>query len=393
MPKFGLIDVDLLDNGTRHPNLVLMKIAGYLKKRDYEYNFIFDNDTDINKYDYIYISKVFTFSKEPMFLSKFINQENIFRGGTGYYAEEEDFTLFNRLRSEDMNRLEQDPLLNGFSMAHQMPDYNLYDNYINNKISKGKNKNFFKDYKFFSIGFLTRGCIRKCPFCINKNIDFVYNYSNLNDFINIKRPYIYLWDDNFLAAKNWKELLQQLQDTNKPFQFRQGLDIRLMTHEKAQMLSNSKYFGDFIFAFDQIRDAEIIKKKLEIWKKHTSKSTKLYLFCGYEISDDNSLINDIINLFKRIEILMKYQCLGYVMRHEDYRNHFLNNIYVQIARWCNQPQFYKKMSFKEFIYRNQFWTKTNKKCMSLKTYENFINYFSDYKNELDYYFNLKYENL
>ena len=28
---FGLVDADLLDNGTRHPNLVLMKIAGYFK--------------------------------------------------------------------------------------------------------------------------------------------------------------------------------------------------------------------------------------------------------------------------------------------------------------------------------------------------------------------------
>lgn len=26
----GLCDADLLDNGTRHPNLVLMKIAGFL---------------------------------------------------------------------------------------------------------------------------------------------------------------------------------------------------------------------------------------------------------------------------------------------------------------------------------------------------------------------------
>lgn len=31
MEKIGLIDADLLDNGTRHPNLALMKIAGYYK--------------------------------------------------------------------------------------------------------------------------------------------------------------------------------------------------------------------------------------------------------------------------------------------------------------------------------------------------------------------------
>ena len=44
------------------------------------------------------------------------------------------------------------------------------------------------------------------------------------------------------------------------------------------------------------------------------------------------------------------------MRHEDYHKAPLENIYVQIARWCNQQQFYKKMSFWEYSYRNQtFW--------------------------------------
>ena len=28
----GLIDADLLDNGTRHPNLALLKIAGYHRR-------------------------------------------------------------------------------------------------------------------------------------------------------------------------------------------------------------------------------------------------------------------------------------------------------------------------------------------------------------------------
>jgi hypothetical protein len=28
--KIGLVDADLLCNGTRHPNLVLMKLAGFL---------------------------------------------------------------------------------------------------------------------------------------------------------------------------------------------------------------------------------------------------------------------------------------------------------------------------------------------------------------------------
>ena len=31
--NIGLIDADLLDNGTRHPNLVIMKLSNYFKNR------------------------------------------------------------------------------------------------------------------------------------------------------------------------------------------------------------------------------------------------------------------------------------------------------------------------------------------------------------------------
>ena len=37
MPKtIGIIDADLLDNGTRHPNLALMKISGYQQEQGTE---------------------------------------------------------------------------------------------------------------------------------------------------------------------------------------------------------------------------------------------------------------------------------------------------------------------------------------------------------------------
>ena len=63
------------------------------------------------------------------------------------------------------------------------------------------------------------------------------------------------------------------------------------------------------------------------------------------------------------------------MRHEDYHKYKISNLYIQIARWCNQQQFYKKMSFWEFAYRNQsYWeehTLHNTDRPQLKTYEEF----------------------
>ena len=58
---FGIIDADLLDNGTRHPNLVLLKLAGYFEENNLPYKFIFREEDISNpaQFEYIYTSKVF----------------------------------------------------------------------------------------------------------------------------------------------------------------------------------------------------------------------------------------------------------------------------------------------------------------------------------------------
>jgi hypothetical protein len=103
----------------------------------------------------------------------------------------------------------------------------------------------------------------------------------------------------------------------------------------------------------------LIERALKIWKRNNpKKGTKFYLFCGFKQNADNKgkFYRDIWELFQRIRVLMRYGCVGYVMRHEDYHKAPISNLYVQIARWCNQQQFYKKMSFWEFSYRNQsYW--------------------------------------
>ena len=36
------------------------------------------------------------------------------------------------------------------------------------------------------------------------------------------------------------------------------------------------------------------------------------------------------------------------MRHENYDKSPFRGMYITIARWCNQPNFYKKQSLREF---------------------------------------------
>ena len=126
-------------------------------------------------------------------------------------------------------------------MRTQMPDYHLYDEFIGVMENVKTSSKYYKDYKYYSIGFLTRGCFRRCPFCVNKLERKALPYSKLDDFLDneidettgkLKRPYIYLWDDNFLASPYWDRLLDELIATGRPFQFRQGLDERLLAQNR-----------------------------------------------------------------------------------------------------------------------------------------------------------------
>lgn len=416
----GLVDADLMDNGTRHPNLVLLKIAGFLYDNHIRFELITEDDVNLSRYTHIFLSRVFTFTSLPKFYLKALgtkDEEKFHVGGTGFYATEASVSAYRKKRNEDMIKLETDSFLNqfpnmrggrkkmGIDMARQMPYYHLYDKFVEKKVAEGKKRSYYKDYLEYSIGFLTRGCFRHCPFCVNKLENKILQYSPLECFVDnerteggkLVRPYIYLWDDNFLAAEPeiWRPLLLQLRDTKRYFQFRQGLDERIIAEspygeEIAETLSKCKYHGDYIFAFDNWRDRLKIEKALKIWKYYNKKETKFYLFCGFKLTkgDDKRLYQDVWEIFQRIRILMQYGCLGYIMRHEDYHNHELSNIYVQIARWCNQPGFYKKMSFWEFCYRNQtFWeerTLKRRDVQPLKSYEAFL---EDYKN--GYYDDIK----
>jgi len=102
--NIGIIDADLLDNGTRHPNLALMKISGYMKSIKNKVTLL-TNYYDIEKYDEVYISKVFSFTNIPIDLRKYCN---VITGGTGFKEDGGD-------NLEDY-------------IEHHMPDYEFYCN-------------------------------------------------------------------------------------------------------------------------------------------------------------------------------------------------------------------------------------------------------------------------
>ena len=329
--KVGIIDADLLNSKkNRFPNLACMKISSYYKQGGHDVELLTSYNS-LNQYDKVFISKVFTDTEVP---ENVLTLHNVEYGGTGFY-----FDKAPRLPDE---------------IEHIMPDYHLYDDYVAEAVTtKRMSPNDAKYYTHYSIGFTTRGCIRGCSFCVNQNSRKCELHSPVSEFLDKDRPYIFLLDDNVLACKDWKIIFEELNATGKRFRFHQGMDERLLTDEKCEVIFNSHWIGDFIFAFDNIKDRLIIEEKLKLIRRHTTKIPKFYCFCGY--NHDNPYEynqefwnKDIADLFERIKILMSYKCLPYVMRHEDYEKSPHRGMYITIARWCNQPSFLKKKSFREY---------------------------------------------
>jgi hypothetical protein len=306
-----------------------------------------------------------------------LNLSNIVYGGTGFFYDVAPF-----LPDE---------------IEHHMPDYNLYDDWLRVELEQGGKPLDYQYYTDYSIGYTTRFCFRKCGFCVNKNYNKVEIWSTLKEFVDPDKKYICLLDDNMFGSSQWKEILEGLQNTGKPFQYKQGLDERLLTKEKIEMLfSKSKYKGDYIFAFDNIEDSLLVEEKLKLIRdtyKAKGQTIKLYVFCGFDRNDNYDAEfwkQDIIDIFERIKILMRYNCLPYLMRHLNYEKSPHRGMYINIGRWANQPSFYKKMSLRHYIMVADGKGKEDKMYSSKKYFLDFEEKYPEIAKE---YFDMRFEDL
>mgnify|MGYP000854486366 CR=1 FL=1 len=363
--KIGIVDADLISQIDHNfPNLALMKISGFYKSLGHDTELVIDYQ-EISpsgffgkKYDMIFISMVFTDSHVP---DEILQLDNVKYGGTGFFYDKAP-----RLPDE---------------IEHHFPDYHLYDKWIKNEIRFHQRKpQYFRYYTEYSIGFTTRGCFRQCEFCVNRNEKRVYPHSSLKEFFDPNRKKICLLDDNvFGLPKLWKDIFEELIATNKPFQYKQGLDIRILTDQKAEVLSRSKYDGDHIFAFDNYKDRVIIERKIQVFKKYLNKRPpKFYIFCAFDRDgkwDSDFWEHDIIEIFERLKILMRYKCIPYLMKFERWKTSPFPELYADLTSWCNVPAQFKKQSFNQ----------TGKKRMNY-----LLKFKKQYPHIVEKYFDLKY---
>ena len=333
--KIAIIDADLIGiRKHRFPNLACMKISSYYKQNGNEVE-LKTNYEDLDQYDKVFISKVFTDTPVP---DHVLHLPNVEYGGTGFYYDKAP-----KLPDE---------------IEHIMPDYHLYDAWVNEKLQNGGKPKDYTYYLDYSIGFLTRGCFRQCAFCVNKNYTKCEIHSPIDEFLDPSRNKICFLDDNFFACPQWKDIIEQVKATGKKFQFKQGLDERLLTDEKSKEIMSWKYDGDYIFAFDNIEDKDIIEQKAKLIRKYNKNARhdiKFYVLCGFDRNgkyDDAFWEQDINDLFERIFILAKYNFSPYIMRYEKYKLSPFYGTYVNVARWCNQPIFFHNLSYEQFCDKN-----------------------------------------
>ena len=85
--RVGIIDADLLDHGTRHPNLTFLKISAFCKNNGHHVRLIMNYDElrkegkpaiiDCN-YDILVLSKVFKFTNIPDFITQMLDEHLIY---------------------------------------------------------------------------------------------------------------------------------------------------------------------------------------------------------------------------------------------------------------------------------------------------------------------------
>jgi len=315
--RIGLIDVD----GHNFPNIPLMKISAWHKKQGDQvewYDPMFSGHMDK-----VYMSKVFSFTPDYPY---FVDADVIEKGGSGYCISLVDGKeVFDKTKDKELP----------YEIEHIFPDYSIYPELT----GWGKPK---KDQKCF--GFLSRGCPRGCSFCHVevKEGRASRKVADLNEFWDGQKN-IALCDPNILACREWKDLLQQLINSKGVVDFNQGLDIRLMTEEKAQMLKQIK-IKDIHFAWDRYQDKDMIVPKFKMFKEITGirdRNLIVYVLCNF----DTTLEQDL----ERIYTLRENGFWAYVMLY-DKENLPKGHILRKLQRWVNNRFVFAKCeTFDEYL--------------------------------------------
>ena len=277
----GLHDSDATD----FPNYALMKISAWHKQQGDSVEWW----NPLLKYDRVYSSKVFTFTPECPYLP-----EDTIKGGTGY-------GIYDELPSE---------------IDDMFPDYSIYP-----KVD-------------YAIGYLTRGCIRNCPWCVvPKKEGKIRPYRTWEQ---VKRPDsrdIVFMDNNVLACPHGVEQISKMGGQNVRIDFNQGLDARLITPGIAELLSRVKWIRSIRMSCDTDSMLDVVLRAVDRLGKCGIKPYRVFVYL---------LVQEIESAERRALAL---RSAGVDVFAQPYRD-FVNNKepadeLKHFARWVNRKEIFK----------------------------------------------------
>ena len=292
--KIALVDVD----GHNFPNLALMKLAAWHKAGG---DSVAWYDPLFSRPDRIYASKVFTFT--PDFQDYAAGDPEPIRGGTGY-----------------------DPNVKLPDEVEQMiPDYSLYSDFS------------------AALGFLTRGCIRNCPWCIVPKKEGLLREVDDIERVAAGRKDVVLLDNNFLAADEEfvREQLEKAARLKIRIDFNQGLDARLVTPENAKLLSARRWIRFIRFSCDTVAMIEAVRRAVSLLRESGCKHE---IFCYM-------LVKEIADAEMRLRALVDLKVTPFAQPYRDFtgdstpteeQRRFASFVNVKGGKLC------RKMSFKEY---------------------------------------------
>jgi hypothetical protein len=277
-------DVLLIDIDSSIPNLALKKIEIYHK--DKGDNVIIDIPLMAYKADKVYVSCIFKKNKKQA--QEYEMYDHALIGGSGY------------------------------SLDIKLP----------NEIEKIKPR--------INYGFTTRGCIRKCGFCIvPKKEGYVHIVGDLLDLWDGESPHITVMDNNILALpEHFIKVCEQAKANKIKVDFNQGLDHRLLTPELAKVMKQTPHF-EYRFAYDNPSMKDSVEKAVDILKMQGIKRGIWYVLVGYN--------TDILEDLMRLEHLRKLGQRCYVMRYKKKPE------YIGLANWGNAFMMFSAMSFADYL--------------------------------------------
>jgi len=284
--KIGLYNID-----SKIPNIALMKISMYHKAQGDTVNWCLP--LEFGMYDKIYASSIFTYSNKEYVI------DNMVCGGTGF-----DVKLALPQEIDDCDQ-----------------DYSLYP-----------------DFKY-AIGFLTRGCIRKCPWCIVPEKEgYIRPYRNIEQVAQGRKEVILL-DNNVLAHPHGLKQIERIVELGLKVDFNQGLDARLIDDEIAKLLSKVKWLRPIRMACDDESMIRPVVKATEFLRKHN---------CTPSVYSVYVLVKDIPSALKRVEELRKHNLDPFAQPFRDRDGNEPPKKLKEFARWVNHKAIFKSISWDEY---------------------------------------------